>query len=215
MNNKNNILIVDSHPIFVEGIRTVFQNLKDVYIIADECDVDMAIEQTKNKRINLIIVEIIKNHEKVNNLITHLKSNSPHLKILLLLHLNYDGILNESLFNEATGIILRNSSKEEFLTAVNEVLINNTFYSKDVLQLIVQKFKLNHKKADVLSILSNREFQILKLICQEFSSQEIAEKLFISRRTVDTHRQHIIEKTKLKSIVGLIKFAIRNSIIDT
>ena len=90
---------------------------------------------------------------------------------------------------------------------------NGTFYSNEVLSVMIEKIKCEKKTEKELYEITERELEILKLICEENSSEQIANKLYISKRTVDSHRQHIYEKTGSKTIVSLMKFAVRNNLV--
>jgi DNA-binding NarL/FixJ family response regulator len=125
---------------------------------------------------------------------------------------NDNKIVNEILQTEAEGFILKNTGKHELVSALNQITEGGTFYSREVLMSLMQQVK--DKKIEPEPVqLTDREIEVLHLICEEYSSEQIAEKLFISKRTVDTHRQHIYEKTQCKTIVSLIKFGIRNNLV--
>lgn len=108
--------------------------------------------------------------------------------------------------------MLKNCRKQELLQAVRTVLDNGTYYCKEVANLIRENYKmLTHQEKIELT---PREKQVLELIVQEYSSWEIAEKLHISKRTVDTHRMNIMQKTDSQTLIGLIKYAIRHNILN-
>ena len=99
------------------------------------------------------------------------------------------------------------------VTAVTDVLNDNTHYGREVLNVMLQKIQTDKKREEVKKVLSARELEILQLIIEEYSSEEIGEKLFISKRTVETHRANILEKTGCHNIIGLIKYAVRNKLV--
>lgn len=212
--NKTNILIVDSHHLYIDGIKMNLQNHKNINVVADVKDENKAKRYLKENNVHLVITDIGLIQENEDNLLSFLKESTSEIKILLTFYPNKCHKLNNSLFNDADGLLLRDVSRKEFLNAISEILKGNTFYSKEALDFLVQKFKNDNKKSEAVKLLSSREHEILNLICQEYTSEQIANKLFISRRTVDTHRQHIIGKIGVKTIVGLVKFAIKNAIIE-
>jgi DNA-binding NarL/FixJ family response regulator len=121
--------------------------------------------------------------------------------------------VNEILLSEAEGYILKNTSREEFFNAIDRLLDNNTYYSKEVLSILLNRVKKEAKISNKTKQLTERELEIVKLIAMEYSSEQIAEKLFISKHTVDTHRKNILQKTETRTLVGLIRFAYENSLL--
>jgi DNA-binding NarL/FixJ family response regulator len=141
------------------------------------------------------------------------KENFPQVKVLVVTMYNDREIVSEVLMAEADGYVLKNASKNEFLKAINKLADHGTYYSNEILSIMLEKVKKEKKQGNELKNLSEREVEILKLIMQEYSSEQIAEKLFISKNTVDTHRKNILEKTQIKTLVGLCKFAFRNNLV--
>ena len=122
-------------------------------------------------------------------------------------------VISEIIMAEAEGYILKNTGKQELIIALEKIADNGTFYSNEVVNIMMETESIHNAEADVkVDILTGRELEILKLICMEFTSEQIAEQLFISKRTVDTHRKNIIDKTGIRTLVGLIKFALRNKL---
>jgi DNA-binding NarL/FixJ family response regulator len=113
---------------------------------------------------------------------------------------------------EAEGYILKNSNKKELLNAINRIADHSTYYSNEVISIMTENFITRERIKDKTQELSSREKEIIALICQEFTTAEIADKLFLSPLTVETHRKNILRKTNSKTIVGLIKFAINNKL---
>jgi DNA-binding NarL/FixJ family response regulator len=108
--------------------------------------------------------------------------------------------------------MLKNTGQEEFLKGIDRILGDGTYFSQDILPIILNQLQDEKKQANKSS-LTQREKEVLELIVQEFTSKEIADKLFISKQTVDTHRLNIMLKTECKSLVGLIKYAIQSGYI--
>ena len=113
------------------------------------------------------------------------------------------------------GYVLKNSDKDEIMTAIKTILNGETYYSGSVTKTIIDNIAGNKKPTQRLSsevALSEREKEVLKLIVKEFSNKEIADKLFISVRTVDAHKRNLLEKTGCKNIAGLVVYALENNI---
>ena len=142
------------------------------------------------------------------------KQNYPDIKVLVLTMYNDREIVNEILMSEAEGYILKNTGKQELISAISRINGNSTYYSAEVLNTMMTRLKKQKAIERNTALLTPREIEILKLIMEELSSEEIADKLFISKRTVDTHRKNIIAKTNTRTIVGLLKFAIENNLTE-
>ena len=113
---------------------------------------------------------------------------------------------------EADGYILKNLGKKELLTALHRITNGGTYFSEAILPIIYNQYQKEKIKDNVLRQLTTRELEILQLIIKEQTSEEIANALFISKKTVDNHRANILEKTGCKTTVGLVKWAIKNGV---
>jgi len=118
--------------------------------------------------------------------------------------------------HQVQGYILKNATVEELLTALRQVAAGNTYFSKEIDVLGNNDFRstLTLEEKKIQDILSKREIEILRLICKEFSNNEMAEKLFLSVSTIETHRKNIIAKLGVNNTVGLVRFALKNNLIE-
>jgi DNA-binding NarL/FixJ family response regulator len=143
------------------------------------------------------------------------KEKFPEIKVLVVTMYNDPAIINEIVQCEAEGYILKNTGKDELMKAITALMNGATYYSNEVINsLRAHKTKRTKLIAEEKQELTERELEILKLISEEFSTVQIAEKLQISPRTVETHRKNIFEKTEAKTIVGLVKYAYEAGIIS-
>lgn len=212
MENQINILIADDHQIFIDGLKSLLRKEKRFKIVDEKLDGKSAYQRIQQGGIDLLITDLSMPGLNGSELVKIVKNEFPNVKILVLsMHCDTE-VVTDILLNEAEGYILKNTGKSEFITALNKISEGGTHYSSEVLQKMMERVKKQKAIKEELVKLTERELEIIKLICCELSSQEIADKLYISRRTVDTHRQNIIEKTQVKTIVGLIKYAIRNDL---
>ena len=139
----------------------------------------------------------------------------PDIKIIMLtMYNNHEFIL--SLMNAgASGYVLKNTGKKELLEAIKTVHEGKIYYSKDVTETILQNFSKPPAEQKLEAVqLTEREKEVLKLIALEYTTPEIAEKLFISTNTVETHRKNLMSKLKVKNIAGLVKFALQTGLIS-
>lgn len=142
-----------------------------------------------------------------------LKNEFPEIKVLVLSMHNEREIISEILLSEAEGYVLKNSGKKDFISAIHNILNGDTYFSSEVLKIMTDRVRKQARQEEVTAQLTDREMEIINLIVREFTTSEIAEKLFISPRTVDSHRKNILVKTNSKTIVGLMKYAFRNGLV--
>ena len=214
MSDPLRLFLVDDHQMFIDGIKALLRNEKRFKIVDEALDGSIALEKLKSTSIDIMITDISMPGMSGTELTQIVKKEYPQIKILVLTMYNDQDVANEILMSEAEGFILKNTGKQELVTALTNIADNGTFYSREVLTNLMIKVKKDKRTEEETHNLTERELEILQLICEELSSEQIAEKLFISKRTVDTHRQHIYEKTKCKTIISLIKFALRNNLVN-
>lgn len=213
MNKEIRIIIVDDHQMFIDGVKSLLRNEKNTLFVHEANNAQDAYDFICKNVVDLLITDISMPGMSGTELTKKVKSQFPHVKILVLTMFNDPAIINEILQAEAEGYILKNTGKQELLSAINKIMDNGTFYSNEVINLM-----RNHNQIDTNNLkeeLTSREIEILKLVCEEYTTADIAEKLFISTHTVDTHRKNILKKSGHKTIVGLIKYAFENNILQT
>ncbi len=212
--NKINILVVDDHQLVIDGLKSMLAEEKS-YVVKDEAvNGQQALEiiTANPNNYQLIITDITMPLMTGIELCKIIKEQFSHIKVLILSMHNSIAIVKDALNAEADGYMLKNTGQDEFLKAIERILGNGTYFSQDILPIILNQFQKERK--DVLkSALTIREKEVLELIVQEFTSKEIADKLFISKQTVDTHRINIMQKTDCKTLVGLIKYAIQTGYV--
>lgn len=212
------LMIVDDHAMFIDGIRSLLRKENELMVVAEANTAEEALEKLKGIDVDLVITDISMPGMSGTELAKEIKSNDPDLKVLVLTMYNDREIINEILLTEAEGYILKNTGKQELLKAIDKIMGGGTYYSNEVMEIILDNIKREQTKLpdeDKTKELTQRELEILKLICEEYSTADIAEELFISPRTVETHRKHILQKTQVKTIVGLIKFALANKLVSS
>jgi len=214
MNLPLNILLADDHKIFAEGLAAVLR-IKFPHALFEivHSGEDAWARVEASQHFQLVITDISMPGITGLELATRIKQQYSTIKVLILSMHNDRQMVTAALATEAEGFVLKTSTAQEIATAINDLLNDSTHYSREVLQVMLGKVK--DEKQDVLQIqLTDRELEILKLILEEFSNEQMAEKLFISKRTVETHRKHIMEKTGCKNLIALYKFASRNGLIS-
>jgi DNA-binding NarL/FixJ family response regulator len=219
MSSQNKIikvLLVDDHKIVRDGIKVLLQDESDIEVIGEAENGKHALEVLNEITPDLLIVDInmpvMNGIECAREVVKHF----PQVKILALTMLNEQEHIKNMVAAGAGGYILKNSGKEELIDAIKTVTSGENYFSdevKNIIMMNIVKRKTSGNKIEGVPIpLTNREKDVLKYIVQEFTNQEIAEKLFISVRTVDAHRRNLLEKTGARNTAGLVKFALENNI---
>lgn len=214
--NKIKVLLVDDHKIVRDGIKVLLQDEPDIDVIGEAENGKHALEKLAEISPDLMIIDI--NMPVMNGIecSREVVKTYPSVKILALTMLNEQEHIKNMISVGAGGYILKTSGKSELLDAIKTVTSGENYFSDEVKNIIMMN--MVKKKSHISRIsgervpLTSREKDVLEYIVKEFTNQEIAEKLFISVRTVDAHRRNLLEKTGSRNTAGLVKFAIENNL---
>jgi DNA-binding NarL/FixJ family response regulator len=209
-----NILLVDDHQLIIDGIKSLFQDEKHLVFSFEANDGLSAKEiiTANHENIHLIIADINMPGMSGIELCHFVKQHYSHIKVLILSMYQSTSVVKEALFAEADGYILKNTGKNDFAKALFRILDGGTYFSEAIIPIIYKEYHKEQEKKQAVSMLTKRETEVLILIAKELTSEEIANQLFISKKTIDHHRQSLLSKTGSKSTVGLVKFAIKNGL---
>ena len=213
MDSEIKIVIADDHQMFIDGVKSLLSKEQKLIFVHEASNGEDALSFIRKNEIDLLITDISMPGMSGTQLTKNIKQEFPQIKVLVLSMFNDPAIVNEILQSEAEGYILKNTGKQELLNAISKIMDNGTYYSNEVMNLMLSQNRKIRNKETNKEQLTERETEILKLVCEEYTTAGIAEKLFISPRTVETHRKNILEKTQSKTIVGLIKYAFENNMI--
>ncbi|MBL0012567.1 MAG: response regulator transcription factor [Flavobacterium sp.] len=211
MEKQSNIIIVDDHQLVLDGIKSMLSGQDKFRIIAEALSGEAAFEliQSNTLPIDIVVTDISMKGMSGIELCQKIKNAYPALKVLILtMHNNVD-FIKKAISCETDGYLLKSSGKPIILNALQSIVDNGCYYGPEIIPILYQETNRNEKRIPAIN-LSSRETEVLRLILEENTSKAIAEKLFISKQTVDSHRINIMEKTGSKSIVGLIKFAMEH-----
>jgi DNA-binding NarL/FixJ family response regulator len=214
--NKIRILIADDHKIFRDGIRALLDKEKHISVVGDVANASEVIDFLEKNEADVILMDIDMGKTDGIDATFILKKKYPEVNVLALSMYGEHNYILKMIEAGANGYILKNAGKEELLTAINSVAAGGSYFSREASLKLFENINKLHKKTSANSEipLTNRETEILKLIAQEYSNAEIADKLFISIRTVDTHRRNLIAKLDVKNTAGLVKYAFRKGLIE-
>ncbi|WP_245531151.1 response regulator [Belliella baltica] len=203
------VFLVDDHAILLDGIKSLLERDDSLQITGEANTAEKALEFIKQNAVDLLITDFNLPGLDGLALVRLVKKISPETKIIMLSMHDEVHLVKEILKEGIHAYILKNDSHKELLSAISAVKVGKIYLSNDINKIIINSLQF----PDEEKMLTDREREILKLIAQECSNKEIAEQLFISERTVETHRKNIFRKTKTNSLVGLIKFAYANNLI--
>jgi DNA-binding NarL/FixJ family response regulator len=211
---KLDIIIVDDHKLFREGLKILLKNLEQIGEIWEAPDGEVFLQMIRTIHPTLVLMDI--EMPKVNGIEATQKALElfPDMKILALSMYGDEEYFQKMIDAGVCGFLLKNSEFSEVRKAIYLVAEGNNYFTEEVLYKLVNRIKIKSSHAEPMVSLSDRESEVLLLICKGLSNQEIAEKLFISKRTVDHHRASLLTKTNTKNTASLVIHAIKNKLID-
>lgn len=206
---KWNILIVDDHRLFRSGLRYILEESKRFTVVAEASNGAEFLQLISKTKPHLVIMDInmpvMNGIEATRQAITRY----PDLKILILSMYGESEYYNALLELGVKGFVQKEADNEEFFAAIDKILSGGTYFSQEFLLNIIRK-----KTEGAAVKITRREKEILELISQGFSNQEISGKLNISPRTVERHRTNLIEKTGSRNSISLVVYALKNNLIS-
>ena len=210
------ILIADDHQMFIDGIKALLESNKAFSIVGEANNGNQVIEKLETTEVDIILMDV--NMPELDGIEATKKiiKAYPKVKVLMLTMFNTRDYIEKVLKAGAHGYILKNTGKEELQEAILKIMNGESFFSKEVTEKIMQGLqKKKEAQNDPMFIeLTDREKEVLIWIVEELTTQEIADKLFISHHTVETHRKNLISKLNVKNTAGLVKFAIQHGIVN-
>ena len=203
------IVLVDDHSILLDGLKKLIEEDDMLEVLDAVGSVPDAIRSIDKYKPDLVITDYNLGDDDGLSLVQKSKRLFPEMKFIVLSMHDEAHLVKEILKEGVNGYVLKKDTKEELLEAIYAVRSGKMYMSTEINSMLVKSL---YEPAEG-KLLTAREREILKLIAQEYSNKMIAEELFISERTVETHRKNIFRKTKTGSLVGLIKFAYANNLI--
>ena len=206
--NKIKIIVVDDHPMVIEGMKAMLNQIRYVELCATASNAYEAMEKVKENQPDLVITDINMPEISGVELTSKLKKEFPNLKIIGMSTFNERSYISQMIQNGADGFLVKSASKEEIETAISSVLDGKMYLSSDAGISNSEQKELKNQPT-----LTRREKEILTLISEGFTNPQIAEKLFISLYTVETHRKNLLSKFNTNNTASLIKIAATNGLI--
>ena len=205
------IIIVDDHAIMLDGLEALLCQKDGLTLVAKTVNANYALSYLRKEDADVLITDYSMPDMSGTDLIAEAKKIKPDLKVIVLSMHDEPNLVEAIIAAGADGYILKKYAHSEIIQAIDIVALGGHYWSPEINQILVRSLK---KPQDPSMELSSRETEVLKLVILEMTTREIAEKLFVSERTVETHRKNLLRKTNSKNTVGLIKYAYQNNIIS-
>ena len=213
------IAIFDDHKLVLEGLAGLLNGISDFRVVLNCDDRNVLTEKLKSIQVHVLILNMHDISVRNLNLIVQLTISSPKLKILIVSVIDSEEIVLKTIKAGAKGFLGKDSDRNSLLEAIYSLRYGHDYYSKSITHLLLNRY-ISSLKTDELNQnaeinnLSSRQIEILKLWGESYTNQEIADRFFISVRTVESHKNHIMLKLNLKNTVDMVKFAIKNNLIE-
>ncbi len=207
------ILIVEDHALFRKGlIKIIDSHFKDI-IYGEASSSTEAIELNAKQKWDIVLLDINLPGRSGLDIIKELKEGTPGLPILVLSMYPEDQFAVRVMKTGAAGYLMKDSTPEHLVQAINRLLDGHQFITSSVAELLAERLRDGSKQSSY-ELLSNREFQVFRLIAEGLSVTQIATKLSLSVKTISTYRTHILNKLKLQNNAEMIYYAIKKNLID-
>jgi len=211
MKTKKKVIIVEDHAIFREGLKRIIDEIDDMELVAEAPNGAVFLEILRKVSPDLVLMDIqmpvmdgIEATEKALKM-------DPSLKILVLSMFGEEEYVYSMVDKGITGFLLKNSDVSDFKKAIIRVSEGQQFYSEDIMSLLVKKVR-GYDTVDKI-VLTEKETEVLRLLCKGLSNSEIADKLFLSIRTVEGYRNKLLQKTNSANVLKLVIFALKNKLV--
>ena len=210
------IILVDDHSMIREGLRSFLEE-DEITVVAEAKNGVDALEKLEQIEVDVVVSDIMMPEMDGIELAKQIREKYPNLHILALTMMNESYNIKKMLGAGALGYLLKDCTQDELIQAIKTVAQGKNYYSGEVTQIIMEGFggKPKEKSRVVHEIaLTDRELEILHLICKEKTNSEISEELFVSLRTVEAHKRNLLVKTGCKNVAGLVLYAVERNLFD-
>src|SRR5690606_3774907 len=203
----------------IEGLKSLLEDEEDVASVTGANSLEQTLDFLKNNPVDVIFMDVNMPNVSGIEATKKVKEHYPNVKIIALTMHDDISIITKMIRAGASGYVLKRTNMDEVIEALKIVYQNGKYLSINTQNIIMDNLMspediMEQKEENKKPVLSSRELEVLKLIAKEYSNEQIGEKLFISERTVEAHRRNIFMKTKTKSLVGLMKYAIKENLIS-
>ena len=209
------IILADDHEIFRDGFKVMLKKQPSVQLIAEAANGEELITLTRELKPDVVVTDIKMPRMDGIEATKRLAHDYPHIGIIALSMFDEENLIVDMLEAGAKGYLLKNAHKDEIIEAINTVNMGHTYYCDDTSSKLAQMIARSNFRPSVKTVkpeFSEREFAVIRFICQEMSNKEIAYNLNLSIRTIEGYRDRILEKIGAKNAAGVVVYAIKNNI---
>ncbi len=211
-NQKISLAIVDDHQIVIDGLKSLLQGYQHFEVVLECTQPQLMPSLLEKINVDILLTDVMMPVMNGSELSKLVHKQFPQIKILALSMSGQGDLVNQMIEDaDIAGYVLKNIGKQELVTALEKINNGGIYFSDEVLKEMTKASE--KKKENEEAHLTAREIEIIKLIEKEYNNKHIAETLFLSERTVETHRKNIFRKTKTSGVIGLIKYAYEHNLI--
>lgn len=213
--SKINIMLIDDHKIFRDGIKSLIADHYEINIIAEASDAEEAELKIFELKPEIILLDI--SLPKINGIefLSITKNKFPDIKIIILSMYNNPEYIYKAFKQGAKGYLTKqHTNKEELIEAITLVSRGENYFNKNISETILEQFVFEKDIESKFHSLGIREKEILKLIIEGYTNKEIADKLFVNIRTIETHKTNMLNKLELKNFIEVVKYVIKYNIFE-
>ncbi len=208
------VLIADDHQMFIDGLRSLLEGSVDISVVGEACNGQRVIEICEHEAVDIVIMDINMPEMDGIQATRELLRKHPNIKVLGLSMFNDREYIADILKAGARGYILKNTGKETLLNAIRSLQSGGNFLAEEVSKTLLNSFIKNPSFGQVVEKLSDREREVLNCIAGGLTTHEIADQLFISKNTVETHRKNLLYKLKARNTAELVNNAYKQKLIQ-
>ena len=213
MNNVK-VAIVDDHQVVINGLRAMLASVAGVEVVFSTTKSDALLTYLKENRVHVILLDIQMPGISGIDLCKMIVKQMPDIKVVAFSSFDDTHYVKQIIRNGASGYLLKNADSNTIQTAIQRVLEGEEYIDESMARLLVRESITGQRRSLYEIPLTKREKEILRMVAEEYSNQEIADKLFISLRTVETHRSNLNQKLGAKNVASLVKEAIKRGLIE-
>jgi len=214
---KVRLLVADDHKIFRQGIKKLLEEEPDLQVVGESADGRETVKKATELKPDIVLMDIAMANLNGLEATKQIKKVLPEVKVIMLtMHKNEEYVL-QSFQAGASGYILKEGAVEELVSAIRSISADKSFLSPTVSKTLVDAYlrKMETGKTETpFDLLTDREREVLQLIAEGYTNREVAKQLFISVKTVEAHRAHIMQKLNIHDIAKLVKYAIQKGLVD-
>ncbi len=208
------VCILDDHPMIIEGLETMLKPETDIKVLKSFTNKENCLDFFIKEQPNILLLDINLKNANGIEICAYISKNYPTINIIGVSNYNEAGFIKNMLRNGAKGYLLKNTSKTELIKAIRVVVKNETFLPRSVETILLNDSIGTPTFNKSIPKLTRREKEVLQLISDEMTNAEMAKKLFVSIKTIESHRTNLLQKFNVKNTAGLIKSAMNSGLIS-